>query len=82
MSLEYVHHPVEVAGIALTTFGLGDTTTTMSPPDEDYSSYKLNEIKIEHYVKENKFLGHFALNDLCTKVTTYYDVIIRSGHHM
>ena len=34
-SLVYVHHPVEVAGIELTTFGLRDTTTTMSPPDED-----------------------------------------------
>ena len=25
-------------------------------------------------------MGPFALNDLCTKVTTYYDVIARSGH--
>ena len=31
-SLVYVHHPVEVAGIELPTFGLRDTTTTMSPP--------------------------------------------------
>ena len=33
--LVYVHHPVEVAGIELTTFGLRDTTTTVSSPDED-----------------------------------------------